>query len=68
MKTLEVRDVGTRNLIGTIWQDEPDTMRADPPQLIQLADRFLESAGSIGDVMDALDGWSNGYITVRATG
>lgn len=41
---------------------------ADPPQLAALADRFLLRGGTEAEAYAALDGWSNGYVTVRRQG
>lgn len=68
MTTLEVREVDTDKLVGHIRQTGTHAITSDPPHLIVLTRQFLELGQSADQVMTSLDGWSNGYITVRSAG
>lgn len=60
---IDVTD-GDGKKLGQIWSTGPATILADPPNLIQLTRRFLETmdpGADADDVLASMDGWSNGY-------
>lgn len=68
MNELTVTDVGTGTRVGRIWLADEDTIRTEPDGLVALVTdataRFPHA--SAPELINALDGYSNGYVKVGA--
>ncbi|GLW10652.1 hypothetical protein Misp01_57800 [Microtetraspora sp. NBRC 13810] len=62
---LQVRDVRSGQLFGTIELVAGDELRVQPPELLELLTQTMATRGlSSAEVFAWYTGWSNGYVEI----